>query len=349
MILYCIFFWESRAEAYHFSQPISLALISVIIYIFCASLLTIKMSPTALTFLASDAALGRFDAASLSQQTRMEMVIADLTEDTQENFKDENGNFTDTCTWSHCECDDAGSMVKFCLGYIEGQLNYDFIPSTVETILVEYTDAEGTLDTSKLPQSLNLFDIPNNFFTGSVDLRTLPPQITKFIVKSNQFSGSIFLDALPSALQELNMSSNNLSGEISLEHLPACLLSLELARNALTGGISLESLPADFMYLDLSFNQLSGELTFDKLPAGIVSVILRYNQFSGELCWSTPLAHVHEINLQSNEFAGTARIHSALPRLLAVQNNAIERAVDEAGERLMCTYDSERNVMTIQL
>ena len=224
-------------------------------------------------FITSDDSLGRFDTQSLSQQSLIELLVADL-EDVG-IAKDADGNFLDISDWSVLKMDETGNVVGihldtnavdytllgdpnrsikdgcFCE---DGLMELRYVPPTVRTLEVAHMGIDGTLETERLPAVLEILRIPFNNFQGTFAIEGLPQEIKSVLILGNNFEGSLALESLPTLVEQLEASGNRFSGSVNLSALPPKLIGLSLANNQLSGKIELRNIPKTLTWVELQSN-----------------------------------------------------------------------------------------------
>ena len=304
--------------------------------------------------------VARPDIASLSDQTMLELLVSEMTEDTQKRFQDPDGAFTDLKDWRevYIRRDDTAIGLSFNGRHIAGTILLDYLPRKLTNFdITRCMELEGTMETSGLPHTLCTLAIEETKLTGTFDFRTLPDTLTRLTIVRTPFHGSCDLTALPTRLERLKIMSVDFSGSIVLTQLPAELVSLRitetkitgeidlgtlpprgelrelnLSDNALSGSISLENLPRSLAQLDLSGNQLSGALHFSLESKYPSSIILWGNKLGGELDLHDMPECVSFLDVSGNLFHGDAFIHSNTPQeCIDISDNEINYVFDENG------------------
>ena len=295
---------------------------------------------------AVDPTLGRLDYSSLSDQARMEIVVENLNascmfrnrNDTPESY------YHDVCNWRGVTCNADGIVTKFqlCLYdlpvsdsffhrigddiggdafitesltdreemYQGGSIAMEFLPDSVRVFKLKLLAAKGTLETMKLPHSLERFIVDGNRLHGTVDFCTLPKGLTEFVLSGNEFLGSCDFSLLPESLATLDLSRNRFEGSVKLDALPESLVMLCLDVNYLSGSVLITKLPPSIEQINISNNQFCGEFRLENLPASLRCVYAEHNRFEG-----------------------TAVLPSAF-RGFEITGNKIEAAVDELGNQM---------------
>ena len=264
---------------------------------------------------AADPSLGRFDLSSLSDQARMELMLADTSYVITASLLMANGDFKDVCSWKYITCDDEGHVVDFrCNCTFDeniGTLRLDCMPEKLKTCRVESLLCSGTLDTSALPVSLE-----------------------SLILSKTGFSGSVAFEDLPQEILALNLMESDFEGSISLHRLPQKLKYLSLARNNFSGSVRFDNLPRSLTYADLSENKLTGELNFAScaLPPKLRILLVSNNAFSGSFHLTT-MADIKNLDASSNNLCGTAVVPSYThTETVFLLKNAVEAVHTLEGE-----------------
>ena len=195
--------------------------------------------------IAADASIGRFDRNSLSDQTLMELFVEDLPEKEKYRLQDEEDDFKDIAHWEMVKLNDFHRVTSIQTEReLGGSLNFAYVPPLCLEIVAESASLLGTIETSALPDGLQLLSIRNNSLRGTFGFERLPQQMKYVDIYQNDFSGSAVLDNLPAALEDLDLSFNNFDGTVSLDLLPQTLQTLNMSQNPLTGAFILRSPPA---------------------------------------------------------------------------------------------------------
>ena len=168
-------------------------------------------------FLTVDPNAGRFNAASLPDQTLMELLLQRLTLDTSK-LEAEDGSFTDCCGWNIVKCDSDKNVTAVHAFWVDSYYN---TPQRYA----------GELDLRLIPSKVKYFDMGNHQLTGLLSLEALPLGLIGFKAAMNSFSGSIGLSQLPETLEKLDVSGNELSGSLRLNKLPKSLVELNVEGN----------------------------------------------------------------------------------------------------------------------
>ena len=244
------------------------------------------------------------DYISISDQDMMELVIADLSEESKRLFQNSKGGYRYACDWTtesdeneYCEisCDEAGRVTGFVHKVRAGMYNLRALPLRIRVFRIlhgietiewrgiapkQNVNVTGTLDTSALPLTLQVFDISENAFEGQVDFEWLPQGLNDFMISRNNFLGSCNLKSLPKALLRCFLERNAFTGSISLDSLPLGLTHLRLHENNFQGTLNFNNLPDSLRHLNVGGNGFTGSFLLDKRSAPII-LLARDVQMSG--------------------------------------------------------------------
>ena len=209
-----------------------------------------------------DPSLGKVDKSSFSQETLMEILIADLEENAfMFGPKDDPRPIA---LWKGLRMED----------------------ETVQCIVWGVSNLIGSINLKYLPATVMYLELTGNHLTGSLDLKELSPVLQDFTFSRNEFTGDFNLTCLPDSFEHLDGTENQLSGSLNLEHLPQRLVTLSLAKNLFTGIIFLTKLPPSMSMLCINDNRLSGPIDVTSLPAGMRSLFVNQNAFEGKTDFS---------------------------------------------------------------
>ena len=207
--------------------------------------------------------IGRFEINSLSQQTLMELLVADMAYAALCNAPD----FIDKCEWPGITCDADASVIRIHLTMSGGTVNLQGVPSTVKKLEMRSCDLFGTFASAALPRGLTYCALSSNSLTGSISIEYLPQELIAIFLSYNQLSGSINLRAAPPQLKLISFDANRLSGSLDLTGLPPCLSVLGLGENSFTGEVDISNLPVGMRELRIQKNSLSGVLDIQAAKA----------------------------------------------------------------------------------
>ena len=252
-----------------------------IFLLFSFSYFLLKMNPLVYTFTA-DVSLGRFDKNSMPQQTLIEMLVQDFID--VKIAKDEEGNFHDIEKWCIFKFNADGEVAEinidvddkemgFYLIYNNdfirsiktgcfsegGTIDFQYVPSTVTSLIICEMEFEGTLETKDLPAGLLKLSLTENKFAGTFSISDLPSKIDYVSIRSNHFEGSLDIESLPGSVTVFVASQNHFLGTINLNNLPRALRSLVLSDNELTGSLELRNAPITLEEVSLFGNNFQGE------------------------------------------------------------------------------------------
>ena len=235
------------------------------------------------TIASIDPFLGRPDLDSLSDQSRMELFMSTLSENSiHPYFSDGEGGFEDCCDWKRVGCDESGHVIEitWVLKKFAKLTEFHLLPPTVRILHLSLNRIAASFDLSVFPTALEDLDIGGNVFEGSLTFGGAPPRLAELHVPYNQLSGSVDFSSIPRQLIVLKVSVNSLHGSIDLTALPPGLCDLRLNSNIFSGSICLESLPSNIDLIDLSMNDLEGPLDFGSLPESLRRLNITSNKFT---------------------------------------------------------------------
>ena len=304
---------------------------------------------------AADPSLGRVDFASLSDQCCMELLVAGLSKASRDHFVNDNGDFLDIEDWPITEVSEHGSVTSITIKYFGvGKIDLEYVPQTVERLIIVVTDLEGTVETTRLPNPLKILRINGRYtytgrleseytekgFRGEFDFCSLPSSLQTCDISYNKFTGSAIFTDLPESLEVLKLRENDFEGSIFLESLPKNLSELDIRRNTFIGSLCLSKLPRTLSFLDAAECQFSGCLIFENLPVALDTLVLNKNQLTGELCVNCYLGNLGTLDVSDNKLAGKAVVHSSVFELIHLSGNSIVAAVDEKDVPFECTRNA---------
>ena len=233
----------------------------------------------------ADTALARVDTSSLSDQTMMELFVSEMTDESQREFKDADGNFLDVCSWIGVDCDDECNVteVNFSNERLQGHVLTQFTPrKTLELNLYNgVAKKTGTLDAASLSETLIRLCIERQDFSGEVDFSSLPRAMVSLEIAESNFSGQANLDDLPPRMELFEIQGHRFHGKIHFAKLPRTLQVIDNSRNALSGALAPEDLPEALTKLCASECKLEGTVDFSMFPQNIEKIFLNRNKFWG--------------------------------------------------------------------
>ena len=268
------------------------------------------MFPT-LFALSADSDLGRCDTESLSDQIRMEVLVADLSDEFKDFFQDGTGKFLDVCEWDGVECNAYGEVVDI-LWYDTGSpgtVHLQLLPKHMQLFEMcsngHNKEMTGTLETSTLPDKISLMKLTHHSLHGTVDLTILPASLIDFSIMANKFSGVVNLMSLPAEMRTLALDCNCFTGSLCIGNIGK-LEVLSISNNLLSGSLHIAEMRS-LSFLGISNNNLSGEF--------------RITHSSGYA----------DIDATENAFEGVAVVPGQYVGLVLLRGNRIAQVVDERG------------------
>ena len=216
---------------------------------------------------ASDA-LGKIDMTSLSEQTKMELLIEDFGY--QEPLQSADGDYLDVSEWPGVVTDTDGTVTNIEWAFDQ---NTDYFQTNGRTIQLQYIPENvidfsiseckmlGTVCTHDLPRNMKWLDISCNDFSGEFDIAGLPSCIGGAYIQHNKFCGSLSIPDLPPQIQDLFANDNKFSGTVDLSKLPDTMIELTLSDNAFVQeGLHIGMIPPEVCTIQIRKNQF-GKVT----------------------------------------------------------------------------------------
>mmetsp|Transcript_1912 Transcript_1912/g.2937 ORF Transcript_1912/g.2937 Transcript_1912/m.2937 type:complete len:260 (+) Transcript_1912:26-805(+) len=232
--------------------------------------------------LCADPCLGRIDKSSLSQQTLMELLIADLSH--TYSIRDSSDDLIDKWKGVSLSDSDAVTSIDWHAFALKGKFLFEWLPETVEDLIICTNNLNGQIPMQSLPQGLHKWRFRRNSFCGSLDLDALPPNIVEVLATSNKLTGTISLENLPDSLKKLFLGLNDFHGTVCLTKLPGSMTILALNICSFTGTVNLTKLPPNMERLYLDRNSFEGETDFRHLPKTLIIFNIGNNRgLSGEI------------------------------------------------------------------
>ena len=116
----------------------------------------------------------------------------------------------DVCRWWHVECK-YGIVARIDVTARSiGQLRIQFVPPTVEYLIITTAGQKSLLRTRDFPRRAASIFLHVNKFYGRLNLATLPEPLWVLNLSDNAFTGPIALTHLPQKLRSLNLSNNRI-------------------------------------------------------------------------------------------------------------------------------------------
>ena len=99
----------------------------------------------------------------------------------------------------------------------------------------------GTVNLSKLPDSMTILSLGNNGLEGSPDLATLNPHLQQLFLSGNRFTNPLTFSHLAHGFQILYVDGNEYRGRLpSLKELPTTMQLFSLMDNNFCGSTTFE-------------------------------------------------------------------------------------------------------------
>ena len=253
-------------------------------------------------FLCADAALGRVDHLTMSQQALMECVVSQLDTKSLRKYQDDSGNLLDVDQWNDLTRDGADSIVGINWTRIGGTVDLRWLPLTLQSLTVEACPAlHGSVDFQSLPSALVWLSIKAVALHGEFSLK-FAERLKYCLLDDADFSGTLCLADVPENLQTILIQQTPLTG-VSMAGSSETLLSVEVSDGALQGTLSFRNSPQSLQEIKLSRNKLEGTLSFAGLSARCTTLSLCGNNFHGTLSLSDLPKSVNMLHLGKNGFS----------------------------------------------
>ena len=274
----------------------------------------------------------------LSDQTLMEALIEQTSDEFKKPFLHPSGRYLPVCRWPGVKCNARRRVVEIAKREpakgIDNVLDIAFLPPRLNVIYFPAnSNLHGSVCTRTLPASLGAcFFGGGNFFHGNFDFRYLPPGLTLLSIRNNQFSGCCDLAHLPKHLAALDAAQNYFTGSLHLSKLPISLRTLTLGTTDLSGAIDLRNLPHLFESLNLTDSRFYGEVCLDFLPITTKAIYLSYNRLFGSIHAAKLPSSLEVLDLRFNEFTGVAVISTDMLPRVKYESWYISGVADENGK-----------------
>ena len=169
---------------------------------------------------AADDALGRIDRSTLTDQQKMELLVADLTPAAKAYFQDSEGMFREVRQWKGVKTNASNEpyLVRWEKKFL-GTIALDFMPAKMTHFIVwACSSLEGTLDTEKLPVCLKELILFQTALSGTVALENLPKSVFTYLnISKGNFSGTLNLEDLPPKSKGILLHTNAFAGSSSCQ------------------------------------------------------------------------------------------------------------------------------------
>ena len=241
------------------------------------------------------AGLGKFDASSMDDQTRMELLVSDIKN--LQNLKSKDASFRPISDWPGLTLAADGTVEKIDMSFMigmslfysddedyiigpKGNIDFKWLPTGVTLVTMRELELCGTVDTESLPRGLQRLDIAENILEGEFRTCGLPEGLRVLFVECNKFVGSFDLAHIPKQILEINARENRFSGSVDFSAIPPFLGYLNLKNNEFSGSIDLSKIPAGLRELGLSLNDFSQPTLVVRKPTADSSrILLDYSKF----------------------------------------------------------------------
>ena len=109
------------------------------------------------------------------------------------------------------------------------RLYYEYIPSSVDYVVIERCAQHYEIESRYLPRLSKFISLQSNKIFGTINLTTLPEKLEHFDISLNAIYGQIKLCSLPTDLKSLYLQSNEIEQEtIYYENLPQGITIISL-------------------------------------------------------------------------------------------------------------------------
>ena len=263
--------------------------------------------------LSIDTGLSRVDPSTFSEQTRMEIFIDRLDDESKKHFLESDGGFLEVQKWTGIMPDDKGKVISIdwrkCR--FSGTLSLDMLPDTLKSIKILGSRSGlsthalyGTIDTAALPCGLERCVLENLKFSGSLQLPALPMGLTHFSVQDNMLGGEIVFIEIPQCLEILDLSGNTFMGTVQTAALPRTLQKFCISNNKMEGTLDMTKLPPGLVMFSVTKNNFHGTLDLSQLPASLRDCYMAGNPFHGEISLRNLPQKMSSLILEQGRFEG---------------------------------------------
>ena len=237
---------------------------------------------------------GKFSKENLPTQSMLELLVENI--ESAYYLKDRSGEFRDFHEWSILTFNDRDDVTVVHIEHatfetpLNGSINLEYVPATVEKIMLLFSGCKGTVDTNGLPRPLSAFEVPFNAFFGTFDVHGLPSKIQHIDISNNEFEGSLQLESLGHRVRMFQAETNKFCGTLNLSLLPESIENLGLAHNAFTGKIFLSPIPTRLRSVTFQDNSFETDVIIGDPAHDFTKICLSSKQhgsvksLSGEKC-----------------------------------------------------------------
>ena len=243
------------------------------------------------SYSADTTGFGRVNIDSMPDQTLMELLVADIENNTA--LYDCDG-FLDIQSWEGLSFDDDENLKKidfsaafgfgglggglfgddsdedeeedtFIIGP-NGSIDFKWIPKSVTDFEIFWLKLKGTIETSELSEDLNHFDVSSNLLAGTFCIASLPQNIHHVSISSNHLCGTLQIEKLPPKMTFFSAESNKFHGTLNLKNLPQNMHSLRLGVNDFSGSVDMSNLPSTMQFCSLHRTGIKQEALVIQVP-----------------------------------------------------------------------------------
>ena len=273
--------------------------------------------------------LGRLDYYAITEQARMELLVANFN--APRKTHDSRGNFLDIADWGGVRLNTKGCVetIDFSRGWVGSNSTQPLQNVRTE----EWKDCVyfgGEWQCALLPAFSNFGTLQNIFpTTKRINLFWIPCQVTLFNIFQMELYGTVRTAELPPPLVELRLGYNHFSGTFALEHLPKRIEIVDIQRNEFEGSLCLEKAPDSILEMNAFSNHFSGTVDLVMMPGALRELNLAENDFHGSLNLSALSERVRSLYFKGNRFCSPLDLRFIPGRVgvIDLRNNAFRQEI----------------------
>ena len=116
----------------------------------------------------------------------------------------------DVCEWEGVGCNAAKILTRVDLSKVDRFTHFclEFVPSTVQYLLLAKKPICGPLHVQQLPRDLRHGHFQETKLTGTINLQVLPQKVITMQLQVNQLKGVVYIGDLPPSMRSLNLAGN---------------------------------------------------------------------------------------------------------------------------------------------
>ena len=167
--------------------------------------------------ISSGTKLGKLRGANLPVEYELARFIEDASK------KDSSWSTSvPACKWKGVVCvEGIVSTMDWGDRKMEGELNWDYIPSSLTYLRLAFNELSGDIPFNGIPRQMTVLNVTANRFSGPLLLKDLPDTMKNLFLSYNRFSGIVDPSEFPKSLWLLYVSDNkDLCGRFSRGKLP---------------------------------------------------------------------------------------------------------------------------------